>query len=409
MRSSRRTAGVLGYNDRDGQEHVGHRAFRGFACLNSEPVRCDSSQQLSLAHPCGIERGAPLYSAHTQHTLSTHHMRTRALNTDPGTSPISAAPSGSVGPFGLRPRVDPPGVRRFYGPGTSDEFSARHGDLMSGCYDCVARIVFNAYFSLCSAQPRRIPYLAAAARVRRSARWHPSDADGRSAVAARCGAGPAVLRTGRRWCSAEPASVCTAPPRTIWPPVKLSAPAWPHTTCAGCVASSSSTNPSVPPLPPTGAGRPDHRRAAQSPRPRGRPDPHRSTQRQTGRIPTHRTQHFADHRSPQGGWYGSPPRHQLRHLRGSAGTATVGDGGEIPHANRRPVAKCVTRSGSRLHGHRDRRGEALHKTRRLQRRASRRRRAWCRREGVRRVDTGAQLTTSSYVCSGTEMFNDLLS
>ena len=29
-----------------------------------------------------------------------------------------------------------------------DEFSARYGDLLSGTYDCVDRIVLNAYFSL---------------------------------------------------------------------------------------------------------------------------------------------------------------------------------------------------------------------------------------------------------------------
>lgn len=29
-----------------------------------------------------------------------------------------------------------------------DEFTARYGDLLSGSYDCVDRIVLNAYFSL---------------------------------------------------------------------------------------------------------------------------------------------------------------------------------------------------------------------------------------------------------------------
>jgi len=29
-----------------------------------------------------------------------------------------------------------------------DEFSARYGDLVSGSYDCVDRIVLNAYFAL---------------------------------------------------------------------------------------------------------------------------------------------------------------------------------------------------------------------------------------------------------------------
>ena len=30
----------------------------------------------------------------------------------------------------------------------ADEFSERYGDLLTGSYDCVDRIVLNAYFSL---------------------------------------------------------------------------------------------------------------------------------------------------------------------------------------------------------------------------------------------------------------------
>jgi hypothetical protein len=30
----------------------------------------------------------------------------------------------------------------------ADEFSQRYGDLLTGSYDCVDRIVLNAYFSL---------------------------------------------------------------------------------------------------------------------------------------------------------------------------------------------------------------------------------------------------------------------
>ena len=33
--------------------------------------------------------------------------------------------------------------------GSSDGFSARYGDLLSGSYDCVDRIVLNAYHTLC--------------------------------------------------------------------------------------------------------------------------------------------------------------------------------------------------------------------------------------------------------------------
>ncbi len=31
----------------------------------------------------------------------------------------------------------------------TDEFSQRYGDLLTGSYDCVDRIVLNAYMSLC--------------------------------------------------------------------------------------------------------------------------------------------------------------------------------------------------------------------------------------------------------------------
>src|SRR5512133_3134864 len=37
---------------------------------------------------------------------------------------------------------------RFYGSGMADEFSERYADLLAGSYDCVDRIVLNAYFSL---------------------------------------------------------------------------------------------------------------------------------------------------------------------------------------------------------------------------------------------------------------------
>ena len=43
----------------------------------------------------------------------------------------------------------------------ADSLSKRYGDLLTGSYDCVDRIVLNAYFSL-GHQPRRIPGLVAA-------------------------------------------------------------------------------------------------------------------------------------------------------------------------------------------------------------------------------------------------------
>ena len=30
----------------------------------------------------------------------------------------------------------------------ADDFSERYGDLLTGCYDCVDRIVLNAYFPM---------------------------------------------------------------------------------------------------------------------------------------------------------------------------------------------------------------------------------------------------------------------
>jgi hypothetical protein len=48
----------------------------------------------------------------------------------------------------------------------ADEFTERYGDLINGSYDCVDRVVLNAFFSM--GQSRRVPVLvAAAARLQR--------------------------------------------------------------------------------------------------------------------------------------------------------------------------------------------------------------------------------------------------
>src|SRR6266508_4920684 len=39
-------------------------------------------------------------------------------------------------------------VGSSYGGGMSDEITSRYGDMLAGVYDCVDRIVLNAYFSL---------------------------------------------------------------------------------------------------------------------------------------------------------------------------------------------------------------------------------------------------------------------
>jgi hypothetical protein len=62
----------------------------------------------------------------------------------------------------------------------ADDFSEHYGDLLSGSYDCVDRIVLKAYFPL-GCRPGGVPVLVAAAarRQRCSAGRHPADADGR--------------------------------------------------------------------------------------------------------------------------------------------------------------------------------------------------------------------------------------
>jgi hypothetical protein len=52
------------------------------------------------------------------------------------------APGGAVFAAGDRGGVD------HYGVAVLDELTERYGDLLSGSYDCVDRIVLNAYFSL---------------------------------------------------------------------------------------------------------------------------------------------------------------------------------------------------------------------------------------------------------------------
>ena len=52
------------------------------------------------------------------------------------------APDGAVLAAGDRGGVD------HYGVAVLDELTERYGDLLTGRYDCVDRIVLNAYFSL---------------------------------------------------------------------------------------------------------------------------------------------------------------------------------------------------------------------------------------------------------------------
>ena len=58
----------------------------------------------------------------------------------PETSLESGYPSGQLAP---RDSID-----QFYLRRMVDEFTARYGDLLTGCYDCVDRVVLNAYFSM---------------------------------------------------------------------------------------------------------------------------------------------------------------------------------------------------------------------------------------------------------------------
>ena len=74
----------------------------------------------------------------------------------------------------------------------SNEFSEHYGDLLTGSYDCVDRVVPNAYFSL-GHLTRRVsdPVAALAGRERRGAGQHPPDAYGRTflTVSTRLGQG----------------------------------------------------------------------------------------------------------------------------------------------------------------------------------------------------------------------------
>ena len=64
---------------------------------------------------------------------------------------------------------------------SSDEFSLRYSDLVTGSYDCVDRIVLNAFYPL-GYHPGglRTWWRRLARRQRRRAGQHPSDADGRA-------------------------------------------------------------------------------------------------------------------------------------------------------------------------------------------------------------------------------------
>ena len=48
-----------------------------------------------------------------------------------------------------------------YGRRVADDFTERYGDLLAGSYDCVDRVVLNAYFPIRS-QSGRVPVLVAA-------------------------------------------------------------------------------------------------------------------------------------------------------------------------------------------------------------------------------------------------------
>src|SRR5262249_18391035 len=78
--------------------------------------------------------------------LRTHLRITapKVLYADLGTSPNISGPFGAV--------WSPGWVRGssggFFRSGVAGEFSERYGDLVTGCYDCVDRIVLNAYFSV---------------------------------------------------------------------------------------------------------------------------------------------------------------------------------------------------------------------------------------------------------------------
>jgi hypothetical protein len=81
-------------------------------------------------------------------------------------TPVPGLRPEPVAPFGAAVVAR---VRGFYGSGMADGFSERYRDLLTGSYDCVDRIVLNAYFPL--AQSGRVPGVVAtlARRQRRAA------------------------------------------------------------------------------------------------------------------------------------------------------------------------------------------------------------------------------------------------
>ena len=60
-----------------------------------------------------------------------------------------------------------------------DALSARYGDLLTGSYDCVDRIVLNAYLQFALLAGRLSNVVAPAVWLRRASRQHAPDADGR--------------------------------------------------------------------------------------------------------------------------------------------------------------------------------------------------------------------------------------
>src|SRR6476620_7711868 len=65
--------------------------------------------------------------------------------------PRVATPQPGLRPAAVAPRAVSPHERGWFrrlGWVSSDEFSLRYSDLVTGSYDCVDRIVLNAFFGL---------------------------------------------------------------------------------------------------------------------------------------------------------------------------------------------------------------------------------------------------------------------
>src|SRR5450755_1813859 len=99
--------------------------------------------------PCASRFGArcgPVRSLLSkQPNVNKNSRSTSEFATPRNATPVPGLRPEPVAPFGAAVVAR---VGGFYGSGMADGFSERYRDLLTGSYDCVDRIVLNAYFPL---------------------------------------------------------------------------------------------------------------------------------------------------------------------------------------------------------------------------------------------------------------------